>query len=162
MKTNSLILPIGGVRMIIEDVARFGACNVETGGFLLASRETELVTTIGLAGTRGIERRRGLFQVSELTLDRLFGYADEHDLWIPAQYHSHGRRAFMSPTDVDHGLSVAGFVSTIVPFYATPPADAARGGWWRYDDEWVAIDPPRVDGGGVDVITFDEDGISGH
>ena len=159
MNTDSLILPIVGVRLITEDVARFGAYPAETGGFLLAPRETELVTTIALAGTRGIVHRRGLFQVSELALDRLFAYADERDLWIPAQYHSHGGRAFMSPTDIDHGLSVAGFVSTIVPFYATPPADPARWGWWQYDGEWTTIDPPRVEPAVASAIVFDEDGV---
>jgi len=67
----------------------------------------------------------------------------------------------MSPTDIDHGLSVEGFVTTIVPSFASPPADPSQWGWWRYDDAWTPIASPRLAAALVSVITFDEDGVRG-
>jgi hypothetical protein len=155
---NDLILSEAATTAIAADVTRYGAEHVETGGFLLAPRDADTISTVALAGTAGIVRQRDLFQVSERALDRLFAQADEHDLWIPAQFHSHGLEAFMSPTDINHGLSVEGFISMIVPHYAAPPIDRSAWGWWRYDDSWTAIAPPKTSLGAVSVITFDEDG----
>lgn len=161
MTANNLILPKPATAAVIAEVTRFGAESLETGGFLLAPRAEDTLAIVALAGTAGIVRRARMFQVSEIALDRLFAHADRHDLWIPAQFHSHGRAAFMSPTDIDHGLSVQGFVTTIVPYFATPPADPSQWGWWRYDDAWTPIAPPRAAAGAVSVITFDEDGVRG-
>lgn len=161
MSANEIVLPELVATAVVADVTRFGATRVETGGFLLAPRDTDTVTGVALAGTAGIVRRPDLFQISDLALDRLFAYADDHDLWIPAQFHSHGLGAFMSACDVDHGLSVAGFVTTIVPYFTAPPADPTQWGWWRYDGEWTPIAPPRAATGPVTVIRFDEDGADG-
>jgi hypothetical protein len=161
MTANNLILPTSATAAVIAEVTRFGIESLETGGFLLAPRDANTITTVAHVGTAGIVRRRNLFQVSEVALDRLFAHADQHEFWIPVQFHSHGRAAFMSPTDVDHGLSVEGFVTTIVPYFATPPADPSQWGWWRYDDAWTPIAPPRTTTGTSSIITFDEDGIRG-
>ena len=158
MNAHHLSLSPAATHIVLEDVARFGAASVETGGFLLAPRGEDRISIVALAGTHGIERHRRLFQISELALDRLFGYADDHDLWIPAQYHSHQRDAFMSPTDTDHGLCVEGFVSAIVPFYASPPRDPARWGWWDYERGWRRIAPPDGSTATVAFIMFDERG----
>ena len=72
MTANELTLPEVATAMVIADVTRFGTAGVETGGFLLAPRDGNAITTIALAGSAGIVRRRDLFQVSEVALDRLF------------------------------------------------------------------------------------------
>lgn len=159
MIANELALPSSAAATVVADVARFGTVRVETGGFLLAPRDSDAVTVVALAGGAGIVRRRDLFQISDLALDRLFAHADKHDLWIPAQFHSHGLGAFMSECDVEHGLSVAGFVTTIVPYFSAPPADPADWGWWHYDGEWAPIAAPRATTAPATVIRFDEDGV---
>jgi len=159
---NALTVPAAAVTTVVADVARYGAANVETGGFLLAPRPDDTTTIVALAGEVGIVRRRDQFQVSELALDRLFAHADDQGLWIPAQFHSHGLAAFMSDCDVDHGLSVDGFVTTVVPYFASPPLDVGQWGWWRFDGVWVPLLPPRTLSAAVSVIVFDEDGVRGH
>jgi hypothetical protein len=162
MTENEVTLPNAAVAAVVHDVAHYGAGNVETGGFLLARRGNDTISIVALAGDVGVTRRRDLFQVSELALDRLFAHADESDLWIPAQFHSHGGAAFMSACDVDHGLSVQGFVTTIVPYFASPPEDAARWGWWRFDGVWTPLAPPSTSDARVRVIAFAEDGVHGR
>ena len=159
MSENALVLHSAAVVVVADDVARFGGAALETGGFLLGPRDGNAIDTVAVAGTAGIVRRRDLFQVSDLALDRLFTYADEQGLWIPAQFHSHGLEAFMSECDIAHGLSVEGFVTTIVPHFADPPRYTARWGWWRYDGRWTPIMPPTVVRGTVTMIRFDEEGI---
>jgi hypothetical protein len=161
MTANELTLPNAAAAAVVGDVTRYGAKNVETGGFLLAPRGEDTISIVALAGDAGITRRRDLFQLSECALDRLFAHADERDLWIPAQFHSHGLNAFMSACDVDHGLSVHGFVTTIVPYFASPPEDAAQWGWWRFGSAWTPVAPPSTSHAPVRVIAFAEDGIHG-
>ncbi len=161
MTTNALTLPDKAVAAITGHVAYHGAKNVETGGFLLAPRGEDTISVVALAGGVGITRRPDLFQISEYALDRLFAHADEHDLWIPAQFHSHGLTAFMSACDVDHGLSVRGFVTTILPYFASPPEDPAQWGWWRFDGVWTPLAPPSRSHEPIHVIAFAEDGIHG-
>lgn len=161
MTENHLRVPDAAISIVLADVIPFGTEAVETGGFLLAPRGSETISVVALAGTVGILRSRHLFQISDLALDRLFAYADERDLWIPAQFHSHARAAFMSPTDIDHGLSVEGFVTTIVPHFAAPPAQPSRWGWWQYNRGWTPISPPHGTTDAVSVITFDQDSIRG-
>jgi hypothetical protein len=161
MSTNDLVLPHNATALVLADVTRFGAASVETGGFFLAPRGGDEITIVAHTRTAGIVRRRRLFQISDLALDRLFGYADEHDLWIPAQFHSHARAAFLSATDVDHGLCVEGFLSTIIPYFAAPPTDPSKWGWWRYQNTWTSIAPPRPSAAPIDAFTFDEDGVHG-
>jgi hypothetical protein len=158
---NRLVLPEAAGQVIVADVARYGCEQLETGGFMLAPVGTDSVTAIARAGTKGIVRRRELFQVSELALDALFARAEAHELWIPAQYHSHGLGAFMSDCDVEHGLSVAGFISVIVPFFANPPRDPSAWGWWRFDGDWITLAPSAPMIGEVAVSVFDEDGVRG-
>jgi hypothetical protein len=159
MSRNALVLTDTAAAAVVADVVRFGGSRVETGGFLLAPRHGDARHIVALAGTAGIVRRRDLFQVSDLALDRLFAYADEQHLSIPAQFHSHRLEAFMSDCDIAHGLSVDGFLTTIIPRFADPPNDPARWGWWRYEGRWAAIPPPHVVPGAVNVIRFDEEGI---
>ena len=150
------------ISAITEDVRAYGTQRVETGGFLLAPKDDPgLITTLALAGSAGITRQRGLFGVSGIALDRLFTWADERGSRIPAQFHSHRGRAFLSPTDLAHGLSVRGFVTCIVPFWDDPPNDPTHWGWWRFDGRnWRDEVAPELDAGrGLDVVTFDEDGL---
>lgn len=161
MNANPLTIVSAAIETVVADVRRFGAGNVETGGFLLAPVETETITAVALAGEIGIVRRRDLFQISDLALDRLFAYADESDLWIPAQFHSHGLVAELSRCDIEHGLAVEDFVSTIVPWYADPPVDAAAWGWWRYGSRWTRLGPPAILPRASVTVVFDEDGVRG-
>lgn len=144
IRPNGLLLPGSALGAIIDDVARYGREEVETGGFLLAATGTDAIAVVARAGTKGISRGPGLFQVCELALDALFTHADEHQLWIPAMYHSHH--------------SVPELVSVIVPFFSHPPSDTSRWGWWRFEREWVPIAPPSPSDVDVRTIVFDEDG----
>jgi hypothetical protein len=157
-----LRLPEAAIAAITDEVRAYGKQRVETGGFFLSSIEDpEQISTLALAGTAGITRKRGLFRVSGAALDRLFTWADEREMRIPAQFHSHRGRAFLSPTDLTHGLSVRGFVTCIVPFWSDPPDDPGRWGWWRFDGErWTDEPcPPADTRGTVGVVTFDERGV---
>jgi len=160
---NRIVLPEDAAQAIVADVARHGSRDVETGGFMLAPVGTDTVTAIARAGEKGIARRREFFQISDLALDALFGYVEEHELWIPAQYHSHGVGSFMSDCDVEHGLSVAGFVSVIVPFFADPPVVPSAWGWWRFEGHhWVPLGPPAPGNGEVVArVVFDEETVRG-
>lgn len=131
----SVLIPVGGVAALADAAAVFGARGLETGGFLLAPRADPddgypAVTAVALAGDAGITRDRDMFQVSERALARIFTFADDHGLWIPAMVHSHRAAAFVSATDQRHGLSADGFVSAVIPRYASPPRDPASWGWW--------------------------------
>lgn len=159
MISNDVILPQAAAKAVIADVALLGREGLETGGFLLAPRGSEQVSIVARCATAGIVRRAGLFQVSERALDRLFEYADQHELWIPVQFHSHKLAALLSPCDVEHGLSVEGFVTTIVPYFRAPSADPARWGWWRYRSGWTPARAPETSPGPSRVIVFDEEGV---
>lgn len=159
MSASELTLPHAGANAVIEHVLRFGRLGLETGGFLLAPRGAEQITSVACAGTAGIARRPELFQVGERALDRLFAHAEERDLWIPAQFHSHMFEAGLSLCDLEHGLSVEGFQTTVIPFFHAPPQDPARWAWWRYGNSWEPVDPPTVSGTPVQVLAFDENGV---
>jgi hypothetical protein len=103
-----------------------------------------------------------MFQVSELAMDRLFEFAADRGYWVPAQFHSHLARAFLSVTDQEHGLRVNGFTSAVVPDFADPPASVAAWSWWRFGSGgWVAAPAPHTADGDVEVVIFDEDGVRG-
>jgi hypothetical protein len=90
------------VNALISDATTFGARGLETGGFLLAPRTDPVgpnpaVTAVAVAGGAGIERDRDRFQVSERALDRIFTFADDRGLWIPAMLHSHRSGASCRP-----------------------------------------------------------------
>lgn len=159
MIPNDVILPQAAASAVVADVALFGQRRLETGGFLLAPRGSEQTLIVARCATAGILRRAGLFQVSERALDRLFEYADQHELWIPVQFHSHKLAALLSPCDIEHGLSVEGFVTTIVPYFHAPSADPARWGWWRYRGGWKRASSPETSPTPAHVIVFDEDGV---
>lgn len=157
-----LRLPEQAIAAITDDVRAYGIQRVETGGFFLSPvGDATQISTLALAGTVGITRRRGLFAVSGIALDRLFTWADDNSLRVPAQFHSHGGRAFLSPTDLAHGLSVRSFVTCIVPFWNDPPTDPTQWGWWRFDGEaWRDETPPEPDrNASVAVVIFDERGV---
>jgi proteasome lid subunit RPN8/RPN11 len=161
IEPNPLQLPSSGIGAIVDDVARYGHQEVETGGFLLAPRGSETIGVIARAGSIGIARRRGLFQVSEIALDALFAYADERELWVLGLYHSHQRGAWMSDCDLEHGLAAPEFVSVIVPFFKNPPAEASAWGWWRFEGDWVPIAAPTLTDSEITTIVFEEGGTHG-
>jgi hypothetical protein len=163
----SIVIPADAVTAVIGETAAFGARDLETGGFVLVPRVTSPggdppAAAIALAGDAGIVRHRDLFQISERALDRVFTFADDHDLWIPAQFHSHRVGAFLSVTDKRHGLRVDGFISVVVPAYASPPRDLTRWGWWQFESgRWRDAESGHVTGGTVEVVRFDEAGVHG-
>jgi hypothetical protein len=160
--TAPLAVPAGAGPVIADEICRYGRRGTETGGFLLAPEGTGSVSIVAFAGAAGITRRRLLFQVSELALDRLFGFAAARRCWVPAQFHSHAAGAFLSVTDQEHGLRVSGFASAVVPEFADPPAAVAAWSWWRFDDgEWVGAPAPRTADGDLEAVIFDEDGVRG-
>ena len=76
-----------GVRIAAE-VRRYGAVDVETGGFMLApAPEPMRVSIVALAGERGVTRRWGLFRVSGRAIDRLFAWADDQGMRIRVLRH---------------------------------------------------------------------------
>jgi hypothetical protein len=157
---SNTTVPSSAVRRITEEICAYGQRCLETGGFLMAPRGGETITVVALAGARGVVRRRHLFQISERALDRLFIFADDHDLYIPAQFHSHELDAFLSWTDAEHGLRVDGFTSAVIPTYADPPADMRRWGWWSFTaGDWAPGLVPTDGAGLASVVRFDEDGV---
>ncbi len=145
------------VTTVVAEVAAWGARDVETGGFLLAD-EDGAIACVALSGAAGIRRHRDQFVVSGCAMAMLFAYAEEHGYTIRAQFHSHGGRAFLSRSDIRHGFSVDGFVTTVLPSYETPPAALSTWGWWTYRDGWTPTAAPLVVAGDTRVVRFDEDG----
>jgi hypothetical protein len=160
----SVTIPDAGVAAIVEETAAFGVRELETGGFLLVPRERSVeaaavVSTVAFAGDVGIVRHRDVFQISERALDRIFTFADDRGLWIPAQFHSHEVGAFLSFTDKRHGLCVEEFTSIVIPTFAAPPEDTGRWGWWRFmTGRWREAEPGPVIRGTVQLVRFDEAG----
>jgi hypothetical protein len=163
----SIEIPAVGVTALADEIAAFGAQDLETGAFLLAPRASPSgrdprVTVIALAGDAGIVRQRDLFQVSERALAQIFAFAGDRGLWIPALLHSHQGSAFLSPADQRHGLRADGFISAVIPAYSCPPRDLARWGWWQFEaGRWRDAAPGSVTGETAEVIRFDEAGIRG-
>jgi hypothetical protein len=163
----SILIPTAGVTALIGEATAFGARGLETGGFLLALRAgspdaTPVVTAVALAGDAGIMRDCDLFQVSERALDRIFTFANDRGLWIPALLHSHRAGAFLSATDQRYGLCVDGFVSAVIPRYSSPPRSLARWGWWRFESgRWRGAAPGRTVEGAAAILRFDEGGVRG-
>lgn len=157
---NHLVLPADMARSIAETAAVAGRDLVETGGFILRGYDAAEPSVLALTGQKGIERRMGLFLVSGLALSSLFEWADEHELTLAAQWHSHRFEAFLSKTDLEHGFDVPQFRTAVVPWYEQASPDPADWGWWQFDGKaWVAQAAPSTASGEFIVVTFDEDGV---
>jgi hypothetical protein len=149
------------IAAVVAETARYGSAQLETGGFLIAQSGTEDVCGAAMAGDAGILRRHNAFQISERALDRLFTYASENDLWLPIQFHTHEFGSGMSETDALHGLRTEGFISAILPRFASPTTDLAEWGWWQFlSGGWRTCLPALEVPGGPDMlVTFDEVGV---
>jgi hypothetical protein len=161
MTDGSLIISQSGIDEVVQETRYYGEQLLETGGFLLSPTGQETISCVAVGGEAGIIRRPRLFQISEGALDRLFTFADEKGFWIPVQFHSHRFGAFLSETDAEHGLSVDGFISVILPTFADPPRDVRSWGWWQFrTGAWHSCAPASVRGADFDsVIVFDENGV---
>jgi hypothetical protein len=112
--------------------------------------------SLGLPASSGI----GTSSQSAARLSlRLFAHADERDLKVVAQFHSHRGQAYLSRSDLRHGFGVDGFTTTVVPYYESPPGDIAAWGWWTHQRGWQPTAPPTIGSGSARTIHFDEDGI---
>jgi hypothetical protein len=148
----------------IADVAReSGTELLEAGGFILGPVGGERATVLALTGEKGIDRSWALFQVSGLAVATLFDWADDHELRIFAQWHSHRFEAFLSKTDLHYGFNVPGFRSAIVPYYEQPSSTPADWGWWIYNEAlWAQTAAPVLDDADFSTITFEEGHIYEH
>lgn len=155
-------IPITVADLVHEHVVHYGKLDVESGLFLLAARGSETVTSVAFAGTRGVDRHWGRFAVSARAISKLLRHLGEQDLVAAAQVHSHRGRAGLSRTDLNHGFSVEGFTSAVIPYYRRPPHDPQGWGWWRYHDRrWQPIDPFPLNASATETsaMIFDEDGV---
>jgi hypothetical protein len=159
---RALLLPAAMPARIAFEARAGGADNVETGGFILGAPGAT-ASILALTGEKGITRQRDLFLVDGLAMATLFEWVDARDLTVAAQWHTHGRRAFLSETDLEYGFNVPGFTTTVVPYYRNASADPADWGWWTFDDgEWVATMAPPLVPSGFSVITFEEGRVDEH
>lgn len=157
----AVTLPAGAVDDLVLHIEEYGRRGVETGGFLLASAaDPATITTVALAGAKGILRGPGRFVVSGLAVDILSEWAEEEDLRIIAGLHSHGGAARLSLIDKESGFRVEDFTSVVVPRFAAPPTDPSHWGWYRFTlGLWrVRMHGTTRPDPGVTVI-FDEDGV---
>lgn len=158
-----LCLGADAVETIVADVARHGALGVETGALLLTPPDDPTVTVLALAGTVGIIRHPRLLVLSSPALNPLFAYAEDNNLQLRAQVHSHTRQAFLSHTDKTGNIRMSGFIASVIPNFAAPPRDPATWGWWTFEDgDWVPIEPAVITTQTTKVITFDADGVHEH
>ncbi len=127
---------------------------------MLLGRAGQAVDIVALLGDDGIKRRPDRLVISGLALAILFDWADDHDLRVLAQVHSHGMSARMSVTDKRFGLTVENFISAIVPEASSPPDDPSRWGWWTFHSGgWMPNEPARAVAGSCQTIVFDESGV---
>ncbi|MGW3015787.1 hypothetical protein [Streptomyces longwoodensis] len=159
--TTRLVLPVGAVDPVLEEIRRHGRADQETGALLLTGQSDMRVLVVAVAGTAGIVRAPGLFTVSAVAYDRLFTFAEERSYRVRAMIHSHPEEAFLSRTDRAYSLRVPGFVSAVVPTYTAPPADPALWGWWRFEQDWLPCTAPVVDPAllPMSTVVFDEEGV---
>jgi hypothetical protein len=157
---TQLHLGADAVDTIIADVAWHGALGVETGALLLTPHGEPAVTVVALAGTAGIDRHSGLLVFSSAALNPLFSYAEDHDLQLRAQVHSHMYDAFLSPTDKAGNIRMPGFIASVVPNFATPEAHTNVWGWWTFDGtDWTPTEPALVTAQDTKFVIFDADGV---
>jgi hypothetical protein len=154
---SAFTVPEPMTALIADIVRENGGEELETGGFILAPYGNEGGTVLALTGDKGIERSWGLFQVSGLAVATLFDWADDSNLRVLAQWHSHRRQAFLSKTDLEHGFNVPGFRTAVIPNFEQPSANPTDWGWWMFEDGvWRATPAPRFNESGFEVITFEE------
>ena len=159
---SALLLPTGMPARIAAEARAAGVHIVETGGFILGAPERP-PSVLAITGEKGITRRRDLFHVSGLAMATLFEWVENRELTVAAQWHTHGRGAFLSKTDLEYGFNVRGFTTTVVPYYRAASADPAEWGWWIFDDgEWVAAPTPAPVWSGFSIITFEEGRVDEH
>jgi hypothetical protein len=159
---SPLLLPAGLPARIAFEARAAGARVIETGGFILGAPDAP-ASVLALTGEMGITRRRDLFHVTGLALATLFEWVEERDLTVAAQWHTHGRHAFLSETDLEHGFNVPGFTTTVVPYYRQASPDPADWGWWRFNgDKWVAVPAPSLVSSEFSAITFEEGHVDEH
>ncbi|MBY8882718.1 Mov34/MPN/PAD-1 family protein [Actinacidiphila acidipaludis] len=156
-----LILPTGALDPVVAAVEEHGLADRETGALLLTKRSAPGVTVVAVTGQVGIERSSRRFVVSAAAYDRLFTYAEQRSYQVRAMIHSHPREAFLSQTDRMYSLQVPGFVSAVIPNYASPPADPASWGWWRFEGDWQLCPVPFVGAGlpSARTVVFDAEGV---
>ncbi len=160
---SALTIREGAVELLLDEVEAYGAIPAETGAFLLGREDApDELFAVAVPGTDGVVRRGDLFEVSAESVAGLFDLATERGLVIRAQLHSHRRGAFLSPTDLEHGFNVEGFVTCVVPRYSDPPREPAHWGWWRFESgTWIDQPAPRSVAGiceRVDFASEDHDG----
>lgn len=157
---TQLHLGADAVDTIIAEVGRYGALGVETGALLLTRHGEPAVTVVALAATAGIDRRRGLLVFYSAALNPLFTYAEDHDLQLRAQVHSHMYDAFLSPTDKTGNIRMPGFIASVVPNFESPDADTTAWGWWTFNGtDWMPTEPASVTTQATKFVTFDADGV---
>lgn len=143
-----------------DHVRDHGRRDDEAGGFLLGTYEDPVATVLALAEGVGVERSRGFFRVSGTAMEQLFTFAENENLRVWAQVHSHPRRSFLSETDETDGFRVEGFISGVIPNYVKPPRKPQSWGWWTFHHgAWEATGIPSLNGGVSRVVTFDATGI---
>jgi hypothetical protein len=144
------------VGVLLAEVEAYGAVPQETGAFLLSREDApDELSLVAVPGSQGVRRHRDLFEISGETMAELFERAADEALTIRAQLHSHRRSAFLSRTDLEHGFSVEGFVTCVVPRYADPPREPALWSWWRFERGlWNGCPAPVVTPGACERIDF--------
>jgi proteasome lid subunit RPN8/RPN11 len=159
--TKRLVLPVGAIDPVLEEIRRHGLADQETGALLLTGQSDRHVLVVAVAGTAGIVRGPGLFTVSAVAYDRLFTFAEERSYQVRAMIHSHPEEAFLSRIDRAYSLRVPGFVSAVVPTYTAPPANPALWGWWRFEQDWLPCPAPVLDPAllPMSTVVFDEGGV---
>lgn len=156
----NLTIPTSILEPLQQHVRAWGQKDNEAGGFLLGPHDAPSIDILAFAEGAGVERSRGLFRVSGKALDRLFAWAEDHDRRVWAQVHSHPRGSFLSHTDETYGFRVEGFISAVIPDYATPPLRPETWGWWTFEaGDWRSVAAPARSDLSSRVITFDEEGV---
>lgn len=156
------ICAAAAILAVVDHVRSYGQLGVETGGFLYMARGSEIAGGVALTGIKGIVRRPGLFKISGEAIDELFSWAENADLFVPIQWHSHSIEAFLSCVDRNSGFSVDGFISVVLPFFKDPSADVSKWSWNIFQGgEWSPIEAPTVVDDAAQVVVFDEDGVRG-
>jgi proteasome lid subunit RPN8/RPN11 len=156
----TLILPNTILEPLNAHIRSYGVDDAEAGAFLLGPYSQPIADVLVFAEGVGVERSRGLFRVSGKAVEQLFAWADEHDLRVWGQVHSHPRGSFLSDTDETYGFRVRGFLSAVVPNYANPPDRPEDWGWWTFDGAaWVEAEAAAVAVADARIYRFDETGV---